>query len=109
MNTIKFIHISGDKVKITYDCSDLQKYGDGDILRLEYGHKGKLLNAAIIKRNGKFEPSFTLVASDPMAAPFVAMYGEMLGVIHSKEINANPEKIVSAKAAAKTFHDWQKK
>lgn len=111
MNTVKFIHISGDKVNVTYERSDLEGFGDGDIISLMYTHKGKLSNVGITKRNGEFEPCFPLMAHDPLAAPFVHAYAEVLDVLVNKsdKVNSSKEKVVSAKTAARTFYDWAKK
>lgn len=100
-HSFKFIHISGDDVKVSYDASDFIGEKRGAVIRVEYGSDGKVLSTQILKQNGVFEPTFTLRAGDVMAASFVRHYADVLEIS-----GANQEKVISAQASARTFEDY---
>lgn len=73
------------------------------VIRIEFGSDGKPLNAQIVpKGDGSHEPTFTLRATDIMAAHVVRLWAGMASLM-----DINREKVISAESVAQAMDAWR--
>ena len=104
MHKSRFIRITDDGHTSIHDEFPLTQSRD-IVVRLDCGDDGKAINADIVPFSGqRHEPTFTLRASDMLAASYVRHWADMADVL-----GVTNEKVISARSTANAMAAYPKK